>query len=150
MVITFSRKLYFQKNYYIPYFQLKLQKIIPILDASSNVTENGQNRFGEHDLLGVNWSLSSKVASTSWHQWSMFNKRKRQRRYHCGGFYSNKDWTKFSNSCWWPLLPRALKPAFGIKFNNPTLAIPYCHLPSANHKQLVNVSKLSACLLMMN
>ena len=59
MVITFSRKLYFQKNYYIPYFQLKLQKIIPILDASSNVTKSGQNRFGEHGPLGVNTSCIS-------------------------------------------------------------------------------------------
>jgi hypothetical protein len=45
--------LYFSEGYYIPYFQFKLQKIIPILDTSSNVTESGQNRFGEHGPLGV-------------------------------------------------------------------------------------------------
>jgi hypothetical protein len=30
------------------------QKLTTILDASSNVTESGQNRFGEHGPLGVN------------------------------------------------------------------------------------------------
>jgi hypothetical protein len=54
MVNHLFKKIIFTKGYYIPYFQLKLQKIIPILDTSSNMTESGQNRFGEHGLLGVN------------------------------------------------------------------------------------------------
>jgi hypothetical protein len=32
------------------------QKITSILDASSNVTKNAQNHFGENGLLGINGS----------------------------------------------------------------------------------------------
>jgi hypothetical protein len=54
MVNHLFTKIIFPKDYYISYFQLKLQKIIPIFTTSSNVTESGQNRFGEHGPLGVN------------------------------------------------------------------------------------------------
>jgi hypothetical protein len=47
------KKLHFLEVHSVPYSQKKFQKITAILDASSKVTESGQNRFGEHGPLGV-------------------------------------------------------------------------------------------------